>query len=241
MSTSAMNAVLPFGTSTKSSASSVTIPPCTARMPIWTPALFRRWSAGGSRPVRAAASRPRDGPAIHVTTDANAPRAMRSEMTGVPQLMPQWSKNALNARLMPSVTPSADFGTATEIASVGRMKTPRMSTVAMAIERGKPRPGLRRSFACTALTSMPAYASTFETMSTMDAIPVQGGMTADASSVVSERSPVPSQTAPSTMSRTAGRIVPKTPLHDPTLANRLPPASVMSVDPQYRTRITTAV
>ena len=42
--------------------------------------LLRRWSAGGRKPRRAAASRPRDGPAIQVTTDASAPSAMVSAL-----------------------------------------------------------------------------------------------------------------------------------------------------------------
>lgn len=34
--------------------------------------------------MRAAASKPREGPAIQATTEANAPSAMSSEITGVP-------------------------------------------------------------------------------------------------------------------------------------------------------------
>lgn len=136
ISTSVAKAVLPLGINTNSNASTVTIMPCGIRMPSCTSWALRFCSAGGISPVRAAASKPREGPAIQATTEANAPSAMSSEITGVPQPMPKWSKNSLNARLMPSMSPSSRCGTAKAIAKVGSTSTSRISAVASAMARG---------------------------------------------------------------------------------------------------------
>ena len=156
MSTSVANAVLPFGMSTNSNASMVTMTPCASRMPSCTPAALRFCSMGGIRPVRAAASRPREGPAIQVMTEEKAPSAISREITGTPQSMPKWSKNSLNARLMPSIRPSSLCGTAKAMDRVGSTSTNRISTVDSTVARGNSRPGSFISLACTALTSMPA-------------------------------------------------------------------------------------
>ncbi len=105
-------------------------------MPDCTPALFRFCSSGGSSPVSAAASTPLEGPATQVTTEARAPAAMSADTTAVAHPMSQWSKYSPNASMMPFVSPSSFFGTATAIAMVGRMKTSRMRPAARNTERG---------------------------------------------------------------------------------------------------------
>ncbi len=66
----------------------------------------------------------------------------------------------------------------------------------------------------------------------MDARPVNGGITAEASSGTWLFSPLKTHTAPNTMSSTAGNSVPMMPPHEPSLAKRSPPRSVTSVAPQ---------